>query len=822
MTIKIGSTENKIRLCQKIHRIMIFYYLQSAGKNDTIYCISESLKEGFGNIFNSIFIGSVSLVSSKTNRSRNGMGKRVLSVSLAAALAAAAFGGIGAYALSDADSASNGYELAESIQEGTILHCFDWKYTDITAELENIAKAGFTSVQTSPVQPSEGTGPWYWLYQPLGFYVDTNDLGTKEELKELCDEAEKYGINVIVDVVANHLADNHDNIQEDLKADEYWHDYGAVSNYNNREEVTQGDIGMVDLNSENEYVQKVVADYIEELKELGVDGIRWDAAKHIALPSEGCEFWPAVTASGLYNYGEILTGPVDNGGEELMAEYTEYLSVTDDSYGNALLSAFRKGQAPAASGNWSERGIDADKLVYWGESHDTYSNGEGEGSNGATQNEVDRAYAVAASRNDIAALYFSRPEAVAKDSIRSGVKGSLHFTSPEVAAVNHFHNAMAGLEDYYTTDNNSAVITRKDGGAVIVLGEGSGDVSVVNGGGYAKSGTYKDEITGNEFVITADTITGTVGESGIAVIYDSDFTSRVEASVETGTTFNGTLKVALKAIDVTDAAYVTSEGDSGAYNDGDEIEIGAKTESGDITVTLTAKKADGTEVSAEYKYTKLADRNLPVISDGGIVFDNSQTGWDAVNIYVYDESGKTTITNGEWPGVEMTAGEDDYYSYQLPEQFAECEHIMVIFNNGAGDQIPGAMQAGMTMAYTDKKLYDGNKWIDYPETVQPPVDPTDDPKGDPEKPSDSGNDPSDTGKPSDNGSSGQSDNNSNNNNSNNNNGNANTVNEQSDTSTPAEGTVATSDNTPLYAVMMVCVVSAAAAIFMIARKKREQ
>ena len=51
-------------------------------------------------------------------------------------------------------------------------------------------------------------GQWWKLYQPLGLRVaDENSwLGNKAELKAMCDEAEKYGIKVIVDIVANHLA----------------------------------------------------------------------------------------------------------------------------------------------------------------------------------------------------------------------------------------------------------------------------------------------------------------------------------------------------------------------------------------------------------------------------------------------------------------------------------------------------------------------------------------------------------------------------------------------------------------------------------------
>lgn len=662
----------------------------------------------------------------KKSSVRKRAGKKVLCLSLTAALAVTAFAGMGAIA-SAADSTQQGsYGLAENIQDGTILHCFDWKYTDIQAELENIAKAGFTSIQTSPAQPSEGTGAWYWLYQPTSFTAGENDLGTPEELKALCEAADEYGIKVIVDVVANHLAGNHDNIQADLQADEYWHNEGSITSYNNRYQVTHGDLGMADINSENEYVQQVVAGYIDELKELGVDGIRWDAAKHIGLPSEDCGFWPAVTNSGLYNYGEILKGPIDNGGDELMKEYTDYMSVTDSSYSDSLLTSFSSGKAPAKTGNWSERGVSSDKLVYWGESHDTYSNGEGTGSNDEDQNTVDRAYAVAAARSDASALYLSRPFAKARDSIRIGVKGSMHFTSPEIAAVNHFHNAMVGKADNYTVSENCSVITRKNGGAVIVCGSGSGEVTVENGGGYAVPGTYKDEVTGNTFVVTETTITGTVGESGIAVIYDSDFVSKVYAEPYTDTDFTDYIDVTLHAVDVTDASYtVEMLGENaalleGTFSDGDVITIGSQADPNTtVTLTLYGTNANGDKVSSTYKYNKKLSREYPQLQSGGVVFDNTKTGWTTVNVYVYDESGATTITNGSWPGVKMQDCGNNYYSYELPEQFESCEHIMVIFNNGSGDQIPGAMQAGLTMAYSDKKLYDGTEWLDLPQDVDP-------------------------------------------------------------------------------------------------------
>ena len=537
----------------------------------------------------------------KTLMRRSSAKKKIMCLTLCAAMTASAAAAVGMVSASGASAAD--YGLAENIQDGTILHCFDWKYSDIKEELPEIAKAGFTSIQTSPVQPAGGLGSWYWLYQPLSFTVGT-DLGTKEELADLCKQADEYGIKVIVDVVANHLAGDHKKIQADLSDEKYWHTYGKITSYNDRKQVTQGDIGMQDINSENEYVQQVVANYINELKDLGVDGIRWDAAKHIAVPSENCNFWPAVTQAGLYNYGEILKGPTDTGNEEIMKEYTEYMSVTDSDYSDGLRNAFNSGKAPKFDGNWTQEGVSPAKLVYWGESHDTYSNKENAGSNNVSQNVVDRAYAVAAARADASALYLSRPFAKARDSIRIGVKGSRQFVSDEIAAVNHFHNDNIGKKDAYGVTDNCSVITRQNGGAVLVLGSGSDkEVSVENFSGYVPAGTYVDDVSGNTFEVTDSTITGKIGETGIAVL-TSNPQPRISASEVSGTEFEKTLKVKLSAIGVTEATYETSEGESGSFSNGDTIEIGKKTEGGsEVTLTLTGSSGESV-ILQKYTYQK--------------------------------------------------------------------------------------------------------------------------------------------------------------------------------------------------------------------------
>lgn len=64
----------------------------------------------------------------------------------------------------------------------------------------------------------------------------------------------------------------------------------------------------------------------------------------------------------------------------------------------------------------------------------------------------------------------------------------------------------------------------------MVLGSGGNrEVTIANGGlrkdgSYTRTtpGVYYDEITGNKFTVTQDTISGEVGSTGIAVFYKDD------------------------------------------------------------------------------------------------------------------------------------------------------------------------------------------------------------------------------------------------------------------------------------------------------------
>lgn len=418
--------------------------------------------------------------------------------------------------LGQAAWASNG--KPDAIQQGNILHCFNWPINDVKNALQSISDASFGAVQLSPLQRADVNvgSPWHDLYRPYDLAFKSSGMGSESDLQSLCSEAEKYGIKVIVDVVANHVdktAGYHD---------PWWDSNNRVRweggiNYGDRRSITHGQLGDYgDVNSELSEVAARGKAYVQKLASLGVKGIRWDAAKHIGLPSEGCQFWAEVTSvPGVWHYGEILDKPGPNA--SIITEYGKYMSVTDNEYCNN--AARDNGGIPGGyGGSWAVDYKLGNKCVYWAESHDTYSNDEW--SCNRDQATIDRAYAAYACRNDASCLYLSRPNAKGFNNIKVG-KGSTAFTAKHIAEVNKFRNAMVGKADYFSkADNgNACSITRQNGGAVIVM-KGSGNISITNGGGYCPAGTYTDRVSGGTFTVTATTISGNVGSSGIAVIYN--------------------------------------------------------------------------------------------------------------------------------------------------------------------------------------------------------------------------------------------------------------------------------------------------------------
>ena len=225
--------------------------------------------------------------------------------------------------------ADNKYGLKDNIQDGVILHCFDWTLADIQEEIPNIAKAGFTAVQTSPVHERAGKGSvWYDVYRPYDFKIG-NGLGTEADLKALCAKAHEYGVKVIVDVVANHTSDEHYWFKESLKGDDNpYHNYyywrkgkgkdgkkppnnwlstfeGGAWEYNEKLKEFYLHVfakKQPDLNMDNPKVREEVKDILRFWLDMGVDGFREDVITFISKPADMPNGFPRPAATGIEHY----------------------------------------------------------------------------------------------------------------------------------------------------------------------------------------------------------------------------------------------------------------------------------------------------------------------------------------------------------------------------------------------------------------------------------------------------------------------------------------------------------------------------------------
>lgn len=212
-----------------------------------------------------------------------------------------------------------------------VMHVFCWRIKDIKENLGAIKEQGFNAIQTSPLQPTkqESNIPWFLYYQPVGFTVG-NQLGTKQDLIDLCKEADKLGIRIIVDVVGNNVAGlNNGTIypHERLKLPlNYYKPFNKVQNWEDRNDYINNSIGIPCLNTRLHEVQELIFNYIDELISCGVKGVRMDAAKHIALPSEGSDFWinfrERFSNKDLYSYAEVI---FEN--HRVIDEYMQYINV---------------------------------------------------------------------------------------------------------------------------------------------------------------------------------------------------------------------------------------------------------------------------------------------------------------------------------------------------------------------------------------------------------------------------------------------------------------------------------------------------------------
>jgi alpha-amylase len=212
----------------------------------------------------------------------------------------------------------------------------------MATKLDYLQELGITAVWLMPISPS----PSYHKYDVTDYYSVHPDYGTLDDFKNFVHQAHARGIKVIIDFVINHTSSQHpwflnartgihakyrdyyiwagkENVVEQIEKTEISADSDNIRQWhpiNAEDPSAQYYYGffnsdMPDLNHDNPAVRnEVYAIGKFWLSEVGVDGFRMDAAKHIFPNDRAADthaFWKAFKAKmqsvkpDVYLIGEV-------------------------------------------------------------------------------------------------------------------------------------------------------------------------------------------------------------------------------------------------------------------------------------------------------------------------------------------------------------------------------------------------------------------------------------------------------------------------------------------------------------------------------------
>ena len=251
-----------------------------------------------------------------------------------------------------------------------IVHAHNEPFRAVAAEVCGFARDGYSHVLITPAQVSNPGPEWWRRYQP----VDLRRIGGRgsaADLQALTRRAHGCGLRVIADVVLNHMSSDaaHRSLQFPGLGPADFHPRCTI-NYNDGNTISErrcwlnGDLP--DLDPSRPAVARLQRAQLQQLLSLGVDGFRFDAAKHIE---------PADLA-GLVGYGQRLSGGRSFSMLEMIDDhdtrpemYTAIAPVTDYMLCDTLRQAFAYGGQ--LSGLRLPRAIPDRRSITFGISHDS-------------------------------------------------------------------------------------------------------------------------------------------------------------------------------------------------------------------------------------------------------------------------------------------------------------------------------------------------------------------------------------------------------------------------------------------------------------------
>lgn len=254
-------------------------------------------------------------------------------------------------------------------QPVAIFHAFDQHYLDLERFVCDLAPQGFSHVQIAPAQKSNPGDQWWARYQPVDYRVIAGK-GSEKDLKKLVVKAHGCGIKVIADVVFNHMANlpEYTNLNFPGISSGNFHPRCGIS-YDDGNRTSEMDCwlgDLPDLDHTKPLVRKIQKAHLKKLLTLGIDGFRFDAAKHLPpdIVRQYLDYINRESKGKSWNYLEVIED-----GDTKAEDYNRIAAVTDFVLYRSMKRAFTSGgdlrtlRVPEA--------VNDPRSVTFGRNHDT-------------------------------------------------------------------------------------------------------------------------------------------------------------------------------------------------------------------------------------------------------------------------------------------------------------------------------------------------------------------------------------------------------------------------------------------------------------------
>jgi alpha-amylase len=443
--------------------------------------------------------------------------------------------------------------------EGVILQVFNWPFNRITERMEAFAEQGYTHLHVSPPSLSINRTEWWARYQPLDYRVIDGPLGDEQSFLEMNQKAEEFGIKIIADIVLNHMAnadfarynsrytDNPEQLYYPnpesrekygtdilLKPDDF-NNTGCISDYNNRQEVVYNrlclgfpDKGLPDLNLNRPNVLRAQQQFLKKLVNLGVDGFRIDALKHLP-PEYISKVLDGTDHQELLVFGEIITDERNIG-----KNIGPYESTSDISfYDFPLLFLMKRALGPG--GDLQEimdpeavgAAVTGSRSITFVTNHDIPNNGDiFRFLKFYDRTEEHLAYAFILGRSrGLAYVYtdLGRSDGLSSDEYVDA------WSDPVLAKMMQFRRSVQGTNQTFLWESPQTLVWMRGTQAFVVMhksGDRCFDLSQVTYVGL-EDGTYEDSISGKRVTVIDERVLATETEPTDGPDSDEDHTCSI-------------------------------------------------------------------------------------------------------------------------------------------------------------------------------------------------------------------------------------------------------------------------------------------------------